>query len=191
MAIAPRLAPQVDLSKKRRLLDLGGGPGTYAIFFCRHHPDLKATVFDLETTRPFAEKVFERFDMKDRITFHGGDYLKDEIPGTYDVVWLSHILHGEGPDECRTLVQKAVSVLEPGGLILIHDFILDDTLDRPLFPALFSLNMLLGTAKGQSYSEGQIIDMLRGAGVGNIHRHPFRGPTESGILMGTSPPCNP
>ncbi|MBW2042309.1 MAG: methyltransferase domain-containing protein [Deltaproteobacteria bacterium] len=191
MGIAPQLAPQIDLSKRYRLLDLGGGPGTYAVFFCKHHPQLAATVFDLETSRSFAEKIFAQFGMKDRISFHGGDYLKDAIPGTYDVAWLSHILHGEGPAECRDLVRKAVSVLEPGGLILIHDFILNDSMDGPLFPALFSLNMLLGTPKGQSYSQRQIIDILQGAGVEDIRRHPFRGPTESGILMGTAPSRNP
>ncbi len=184
MGIAPMLASQIDLSGRRHFLDLGGGPGTYAVFFCKHFPELSATVFDLETTRPFAEKIFERFGMKDRITFYGGDYHEDEIPGVFDVAWLSHILHAEGPDECRRLIRKAVSTLEPGGLILVHDFILDDTMEKPLFPALFSLNMLLGTLKGQSYSEPQIIDMLKAAGVEDILRHPFRGPTESGILMG-------
>jgi len=187
MGIAPQLAPQIDLSNRRRLLDLGGGPGTYAVFFCRHNPELTATLFDLETTRPFAEKIINRFHMKNRIAFAGGNYLEDPIPGEYDVVWLSHILHAEGPENCRRLIQKAVAVLEPGGLILVHDFILNADMAGPLFPALFSLNMLLGTPKGQSYSEGQIVDMLRSAGVGDIRRHPFRGPTDSGILMGIRP----
>jgi hypothetical protein len=57
-------------------------------------------------------------------------------------------------------------------------------MDAPLFPALFSLNMLLGTENGQSYSEEQFIKMLSDAGVQDIRRHPFRGPTESGLLIG-------
>ncbi len=191
MGIAPRLVPQIDLSGRRHLLDLGGGPGTYAVFFCQHNPGLSATVFDLETTRPFAETLFDRFGMKGQLSFYAGDYLKDEIPGVYDVAWLSHILHAEGPEDCLRLIQKTVSVVEPGGLILVHDFILDETLDSPLFPALFSLNMLLGTRKGQSYSERQIIDMLSAAGVGDIRRHSFRGPTESGILTGIVKVRNP
>jgi len=58
MGIAPGLAEEIDLSGRRHLLDLGGGPGTYAIHFCLGNPDLKATVADLTTTRPFAEKLF-------------------------------------------------------------------------------------------------------------------------------------
>jgi hypothetical protein len=68
--------------------------------------------------------------------------------------------------------------------MMIHDFILEDTMDKPLFPALFALNMLLGTQTGQSYSEKQISDMLLKSGAMEIERLPFVGPTESGILTG-------
>ena len=52
MNLAPQLVPLIDLSAKGHLLDLGGGPGTYAIHFCLNNPELKATVFDLPTTKP-------------------------------------------------------------------------------------------------------------------------------------------
>lgn len=184
MAIAPRLAAQIDLSGRRRLLDLGGGPGTYAIHFCLRNPGLRATVFDLPTTRPFAEKTIAGFGVADRVAFASGNYLQDPLPATYDVAWLSHILHAEGPDECRRIIRKTVSALEPGGAILIHDFLLDDSGDRPLFPALFALNMLLGTPRGRSYTEGQIREMLSEAGAKNIERLPFQGPNDSRVLAG-------
>ena len=53
--LGPRVAEEVDLSDRNRLLDLGGGPGTYAIHFCLKNPQLRATVFDLPTTRPLVE----------------------------------------------------------------------------------------------------------------------------------------
>jgi len=184
MNLAPVLAPKVDLSGRRHLLDLGGGPGTYAIHFCMNNPQLKATVYDLPTTRPFAEKTIAKFNLQDRIDFKQVDYLEEEIEGIYDVTWLSHILHGEGPEECRKIIGKAVSALEPGGMILIHDFILNNSMDGPLFPALFSLNMLLGTPSGRSYSEKQIEDMLSDAGVREIRRIFFESPNDSGIITG-------
>ncbi|MGD9105521.1 MAG: methyltransferase [Desulfobacterales bacterium] len=184
MNLAPMLVPKVDLSGRRHLLDLGGGPGTYAIHFCMNNPRLKATVYDLPTTRPFAEKTIAKFNLQDRIDFKDVDYIEEEIKGIYDVVWLSHILHGEGPDDCRKIIGKSVSVLEPGGMILVHDFILNNSMDGPLFPALFSLNMLLGTPLGRSYSEKQIEDMLSDAGVGEIRRIFFESPNDSGIISG-------
>ncbi len=183
MGIAPTVSADIDLGGRKHLLDLGGGPGTYAIHFCLANPTLAATVFDLPTTRPFAEKTVARFDLAGRIDFQAGSFLTDEIPGRYDVAWLSHILHGEGPEDCFEIIRKAVSVLEPGGLIMIHEFILENSLEGPLFPALFTLNMLLGTQSGQSYSQAELEEMLTRNGAGNVRRLPFKGPTESGILV--------
>ncbi|MFC1811480.1 methyltransferase [Thermodesulfobacteriota bacterium] len=184
MKLAPQVAAAIDLSGRRHLIDLGGGPGTYAIHFCKKNPKLKASVHDLPTTKPFAKKTIEKFDLADRIDFKETDYLEENIIGTYDVAWLSHILHGEGPEDCQMIIQKAVSALEPGGLIMVHDFILNNTMDGPLFPALFSLNMLLGTPSGQSYSEEQIKEMFTSAGVKRVERIPIQTPNDSGIIAG-------
>jgi SAM-dependent methyltransferase len=184
MGLAPQLVPQVDLAGRRRLLDLGGGPGTYAIHFCLHNPDLTAVVYDLPATRPLAEETIAKFNLSERIEFRDIDFVQEEIKDKFDVAWLSQILHGEGLEECRRIIERAVSALEPGGLIMIHEFILNDTMDGPLSPALFSLNMLVGTPKGRSYSEKQIKDMLADAGVKDIQRHPFRSPGDSGIILG-------
>ena len=185
MGLAPVLVPLIDLSSCRRLLDLGGGPGTYAIHFCLDNPHLEATVYDLPTTRPFAEKTIKQFKLEDRIRFVDGNYLTDAIEGRFDAIWLSHILHGEGPADCRMMIQKAVGALATGGMIIIHDFILNNRMDGPLFPALFSLNMLLGTESGQSYSEDQIIDMLADAGVKDTRRIAVQTPNDSGIIVGS------
>jgi SAM-dependent methyltransferase len=184
MGLAPRLVTLIDLSSRRHLLDLGGGPGTYAIHFCLNNPRLRADVYDLPTTRPFAEKTIRQFDLSDRINFVDGNYLEDPIEGRYDVAWLSHILHGEGPEDGRRIIQKAVDALTPQGIIIIHEFILNNSMDGPLFPALFSLNMLLGTDAGQSYSEAQLTDMLLAAGIQNIRRIPAQTPNDSGLLVG-------
>lgn len=187
MAIAPRLAREIDLSGKRRLLDLGGGPGTYAIHFCKANPELRAGVLDLPTTRPFALRTIERFGMSNRVDFIPCDYVEDELHGSFDAAWLSHILHGEGPDTCREILRKTAGVLEPGGLVLIHEFILNDTEDAPLFPALFSLNMLVNTPRGRAYTEGELKSMLEEAGFRDVGRLPFNGPNESGILRAVLP----
>lgn len=184
MGIAPRLAQAVDLSGRRRLLDLGGGPGTYAVHFCLANPELTATVFDLATTRPFAESVSRRFGVADRVDFAAGDYLGDPVPGGYDVAWLSQIFHAEDPDGCMTILGKAVGALKPGGLVFIHDFMLRDSLDGPEFAALFSLNMLLVTPHGQSYAEGRIREMMQRAGLKDIELLDFIGPNESRVLRG-------
>jgi SAM-dependent methyltransferase len=183
--MAPRLVPEVDLEGRRRLLDLGGGPGTYAIHFCLANPRLEAVVFDLPTSEPFALKTIAGFGLEGRVTFQQGDFIEDRAAGRFDAAWLSHVLHGEGPENCEKMLRNATSVLVPGGLLLIHEFVLDDSMDAPLKPALFSLNMLVGTDEGRAYSEGQLRLLMEEAGAGDIRRLPFRSPNDSSILAGT------
>jgi SAM-dependent methyltransferase len=184
MAIAPTIAASVDLKGRRHLLDLGGGPGTHAIHFCLENPQLRATIFDRRTTEPFAKKTTARFGVSDRVNFIAGNFMEDPIKGPYDVAWLSQILHSNSPEECQVLIKKTVQALEPGGLILIHDFFLNDSKDGPLFPALFSMNMLLNN-HGRSYSEKEVSAMMQLAGASGIHRLQFQGPNDSAILCGT------
>jgi len=187
MLHAPKLAEAVDLAGHKRLLDLGGGPGSYAIHFCQQTPGLEAVIFDLPTTRPFAEQTVASFGLSERISFAAGDFTSDPLPGRFDVVWISQVLHGEGPEGCARLVAKAAEALEPGGLLLVQEFILAAERDAPLFPALFSLNMLLGTPNGQSYSEPEIAGMLRAAGLEDVKRIPMESPQGVGIMAGRKP----
>jgi precorrin-6B methylase 2 len=186
MGMAPALAETLDLSGCSRLLDFGGGPGTFAIHFCLANPKLRATVFDLPTTRHFAEKTIARFGLSDRIDFREGSFLDENAVtvGTYDAAWLSHVLHGEGPEQAEAVVAHAAAALKPGGRLFIHEFILDDTLASPLQPSLFSLNMLVGTEDGRSYSDGQIREMMTRQGLTDIQRMDYTGPSGSGILWG-------
>jgi SAM-dependent methyltransferase len=184
MAGGPLVVAGIDLTGRRRLLDLGGGPGTYALLFCQTYPELEATVFDLPTSREFAERATRRFCLEGRVRFAAGDFLEDPLPGRYDVAWLSHILHGEGEENCRRIVAKAAAALEPGGLLLVHEFILDDDGSGPLHPALFALNMLVGTPEGRAYREGELRSMMEGAGLREIHRLAAAGPSGSGVLAG-------
>lgn len=187
MELAPQLTKHLDLSGRRRLLDLGGGPGTYAIHFCRANPELTATIFDRPTTRPFAEKTVASFGLQERISFEAGDFTCDPITGgPFDAAWLSHILHSNGIDQCYEIVNKTVGRMEKGGIVFIHDFILNDNKDAPEFGALFSLNMLINNPHGRAYSEKEIRSMLRAAGVSDVKRHSFTGPNDSSILFGVA-----
>ncbi|MCP3924175.1 MAG: SAM-dependent methyltransferase [Desulfobacterales bacterium] len=184
MGTAPLIVPFVDLSGKKSLLDLGGGPGTYAIHFCMVNPNLSATIFDLPTTKPFAEKIINKFGLEEKVKFQSGDFILNEIKGKYDAIWLSHILHGEGPDDCQNIINKAVKSLEPNGKIIIHEFILNNEKESPEFPTLFSLNMLIGTENGRSYSENELSQMLKKAGVKDVKRVRMKVPNDSGLMIG-------
>lgn len=181
---AKQCVPYIDLAGKTKLLDVGGGTGAYAIHFCRQNPNLLATVFDLPTSQSFATQVIAQSGMKERIAFYAGDFTYDPLPNGFDVAWLSHILHGAGAAQSARIVTKAAQALEPGGLLLIQEFIVDNDRNGPVFPALFSLNMLVGTAKGQSFTERELEDFMLGAGLTDIRRLPLELPQGCGIMAG-------
>jgi SAM-dependent methyltransferase len=166
---------------------VGGGPGTYALFFCKANPDLTATIFDLPTTEPVARKTINRFDLADRVDFVGGDFTLDALPGGRDVVWLSQVLHGESPERAAALVRKAGAALNPGGLLCIQEFMLHDDKSGPAHAALFSLNMLVQTSGGQSYSAGELRAMMTAAGAFRIEALALDLPDSCRVLVGTMP----
>lgn len=183
--LAPQIAQRFPLDGRKHLLDLGGGPGTYAIHFCLENPGLKATIFDRPTTEPFARETVAKYELSERINFIGGDFNEDTFPqGPYDVIWMSHILHSNRYDECEGLVANAVEVLADDGVLMIHDFILSDEKDGPEFATLFSLNMLVGTEGGRAYSIKEISELLEKGGLKDLEHHPLDVPNESSILLG-------
>lgn len=182
--MAPKIAGAADLSERRTLLDLGGGPGTYAIYFCTANPQLSAVVYDLPTTRKFAEETIARFDLSERISFSAGNFHTDPVPTGFDVVWISHVLHSDGAETGTKLLRKAVAALNPGGILMVQEFILNDAKDGPQFPALFALNMLLGTEGGQSYSEHDLVDMMTKAGLNDVTRLALELPNGAGVICG-------
>lgn len=182
--IAPLRAATIDLSSCHSLLDLGGGPGTYAIHFCQANPQLTATIYDLPTTRKFAEKTVLRFNLEERISFISGDYQVDQMPPGFDAVWLSHVVHSEAPKGCLELLRKGVAALNSGGILMVQEFIMNNEKTGPQFPALFSLNMLLGTDNGQAYSEAELKEMMEAAGLSEVVRLGLELPNGADVMLG-------
>lgn len=185
--VAPLLVPRIELGGRRTLLDLGGGPGTWSIHFCRHNPQLLATIYDLATSGPYANEAIKNSGLADRIDFYAGDFNLKPLPeANYEVVWMSHILHGEGEQNCRKLIAKAAEALTSEGILVIHEFILDDDGPGPEYASLFALNMLLGTESGTAYREEELRIMIRDAGLNKIERLPLPAQSRSGILIASA-----
>ncbi|MDH4163829.1 MAG: acetylserotonin O-methyltransferase [Nitrospirota bacterium] len=155
----------LDLRGVRQALDLGGGPGTYSIALAKK--GIAVTLFDLPNTIDVAREIVRTAGAK-KISFRGGDFHFDDIGGPYDLVLLSQILHSHGPLENRALLAKTFEALAPGGTIAVHEFSLDDDRAGPLPGALFSVNMVVNTSEGRSYTAREIGSWLREAGCSGI-----------------------
>ncbi len=161
--VAPVLAKQVPLHDATTLLDVGGGTGIYSIAFLKANPQLKAIVFDRPEVLKTAERFANDYGVTDRVKLHAGDMFADPLPGA-DVILLSNILHDWDVAECRTLIQRCVKSLNPGGRLIIHDVLLNDELDGPLPIALYSA-ALFSFTEGRAYSAMEYNTWLTEAGL--------------------------
>lgn len=178
-----------ELGDCRHLLDLGGGPGTAAITFCRRWPTLRAVVFDLPEVVPIAAEEIAAAGLETRITTLAGDYHRDPLihdgQPLYDAVYVANIIHSLAPAETRRLLREAAGVLAPGGLLVVKDFYLEDSRTEPAAGARFAVNMLVGTEGGKSYTWTETEALLRDVGLGDLARR--RVATASGLVCARKP----
>jgi len=177
------LAERLNLDGVRSILDIGSGPGTYPIAICRQYPRISATIFDLPGTLEITGKVLKKEGLENRIKLIAGDYNLDPLPVGSDVVLLSNIIHGEDEETNRVLMKKIFSALNPGGLIVIKDHIMDESLTKPACGAIFSITMLL-TTKGRDYGFHEIQDWLDMAGFSEVTLEVLPPPMTSSLVTG-------
>jgi SAM-dependent methyltransferase len=162
---AANVLKALDLRRVKRALDLGGGPGTYGIELAKRR--IEVTLFDLPNTVEIANEMIQKAGVKN-ITFRGGDFHFDDIGKGYDLVLLSQVLHSHSPLESIALLGKIFDALAPKGTIAIHEFALAEDRASPILGALFSVNMLVNTAEGRSYTAREMKSWLSKTGFGRI-----------------------
>lgn len=184
---APMVARKLDLSRVKRVLDVGGGPATYAIALARTAPDIDVTVIETAEGSAVTREFVAGANMTERVRIVSGDFHQlDFGSGVYDLVLLSHILHLQSAETCRTLLGKAFHALTSEGQCVVHEFLLRDDKTGPLMPALFSLNMLLNTEHGRSYSGWEITEAMQNEGFIRVQIVPL-DPTPSSLVIGIRP----
>ena len=177
------LANALDWGNIDTLLDVGSGPASYPIALCAKFRNLHATVFELPGTLKITERYVSAAAMTHRIELTAGDYRKDPIPGTYDAVFLSNIIHGEGYEGNLKLIAKLAGNLRPRGKLVIKDHILDDSRTYPPVGAIFSLLMLLTTESGRCYAFGEVKAWLERAGLKQIRQIDLPPPLTSSLII--------
>ena len=169
------LLKKIDLSSHRNLLDLGGGPGLFAIALTEKYRQLRATVFDTPETEKIDQDFFKNSSARKRLDFRSGDFLVDNLGGPYDAALLSSVLHIYSPEDNEDLLHRVYNSLMPGGKIIIRDFLLNPQKTGPVIGNLFAVNMLINTDRGNAYTYRQMKLWLIQAGFTKIKRNSLEG----------------
>jgi ubiquinone/menaquinone biosynthesis C-methylase UbiE len=150
------------------LLDVGCGPGAYSVAFLEAHPQMRTTLLDLAPTLAVARDVIGDSPLAARMRFREGNYLADAYGGEYDLVLMSHVTHDESPENVAHMFASANAAMVPGGRILVHDWVVDESGCAPPFAALFSLHVMLYTSGGRVYRRSEYADLLERAGFEDV-----------------------
>lgn len=182
---AERLAEIIGLGGVRDALNVGGGPGTYLFAMIRRNPKIKGAILDLPQTIKITREMIMNNRMQRSVGTIEGDFLSDDFGTGFDLVLMSSIIHINSPAENRKLIKKGFRALNPGGRLVIKDFMLDDSKTEPVDAALFSVNMLVNTENGASYTRREIRSWMEKAGFVKIRNVGFTPGAE--LLIGTKP----
>jgi hypothetical protein len=177
-----------DLTGRKHLIDVGGGPGTYSVGLVRQTPGLRSTILDRPGVLAVTKELVAEQGFSDRVTLRPADYLKDEFGSGYDVALLSGMMHRETPASCQLLLRKAFAALDPGGLVMVSDvFFDDDSKTSPPFATFFALNMMLTAEHGTCHARTEMAAWMTAAGFGNVEIKPLPPPNPHTLLFGTKP----
>lgn len=174
-AIAGAIAEALPLAQDRplRLIDVGGCHGAYSMALAQRYPLLSATVYELPRVVPVARELVAEAGMPGQVAVQEGDFQCEELGAGYDLALVFGVLNGEPPAGRPALIRKVYSALNPGGWIVLRDFVLDPDRAGPPEAALFAMQMLLATESGGLDTRADWDAWLADAGFTGIREIPL------------------
>jgi SAM-dependent methyltransferase len=161
---AQKLARRLPIRDARSMLDVGGGSGAFTIALLERNPMLRATLLDLPAVVDIARDYLAEAGVTERVGLVAGDALGCAWPGDQDVVLMSYLLSALGAADVDTVLERAYASLRPGGLLVLHDFMLDDDGRGPANAGLWFLQYVAYRSDGVSFSAADLRGRLRGHG---------------------------
>ena len=173
---ASALGQVVDFSAHRRLLDVGGGTGSWSIATARRHPHLQATVVELPAVATLAAKRIAEAGLSDRVSVVAADAMADDLPAGHDAVLVANLVHYWSPETNLALLRRIRAAVQPGARLLLADFWTDPTHTQPVQAALMAGEFAAHLREGDVYSVEEVRGWLPGAGWRFVEHCPLAGP---------------
>ncbi len=168
MGAGRRFVRTVDLARRKRMLDLGGGSGAYSINVVKTYPDMTAVVFDLPPVVEVTREFLADNGVADRVDTIGGDFTSDPLPRDCDVVVMASNLPIYDADVIAGVIARAHDALLPGGEMHLIGEMLDDDRRGPADAAMWGMNELLCAGLGRAHTVAECIGYFVQAGFGEV-----------------------
>jgi 3-hydroxy-5-methyl-1-naphthoate 3-O-methyltransferase len=171
-------------SKVRRILDLGGGSGAYSIAFAKASPRCSARFLTFQRSCRSPPNMSRQAGVSAQVSSSRWRHAQDDFGSGYDIIMLNAICHMFSEEQNRDIFRRAYQALAPNGRLVVQDFILNPEKTGPQHAALFSLNMLVNTDAGASYSEVEYTHWMKAAGFTEVCRINLPGPSSLLVVGG-------
>ncbi|MDJ0761694.1 MAG: methyltransferase [Myxococcota bacterium] len=165
--VAEQVAAALDLSRDRRMLDVGGGFGHYSEVLLNAYPNLTAEVLDTEAVTALGRKRIAQTPLAERLGFKAGDYNDEDWGKDHDLVLLANVIHQEPAPLAAAMIRRAAAAARGGGRVAVVDFSIDDEQRAHVIGALFAINM---RSFGDTYTESVIRDWMHQAGLTDVQK---------------------
>jgi hypothetical protein len=173
---AHALATTYDFSQHQRVLDLGGGTGSFLLGVLRHHSGVEGTLFELPSTAAVARQLLAGNPLRDRIKIVEGNFFKDPVPTGHDAVIIADVVHLFSPERNLELLRRIREGVADGARLLLVDFWTNLTHTQPTFAALIAGQFLITTGEGDVYNQEEVSGWLWQTGWRPLEHKPLAGP---------------
>ena len=164
-------AKLVPLESPRRLVDVAGGHGGFAIAMCRRFPELRATIVDLPPSAAVGRKIVAEEGFADRIEFREGDVFEIGIGEDVDVVSTFNLVHHLSNERNLELCRMARAALRPGGCLLVGDAAAPEEGEPPSKHGAISSLLFYAWSHGRNFTPSEIRAWVEAAGFEEVEAH--------------------
>lgn len=179
--IAAEIIAGYDFKPHRRLLDLGGGDGSFLKALASHARHLDLMLFDVPPVAALAEGKLEAAGLTARSHVFAGDMRRDSLPGNADIITLVRVLHDHDDDQAQAILRNARAALAPGATILIAEPMAGTKGAEAMGDAYFGL-YLFAMGSGRPRRPAELFAMLADAGFTAAKSHATHQPMLTGLI---------
>lgn len=181
--VADEILDAYEFSQHRRILDIGGGDGTFLRHVRQHAPQAQLVLFDLPAVAAEAQR---RFGEASGVECVGGDFAHDALPTGADLITLVRILHDHDDALAKSLLHRAASALVPGGRLIVAEPLAGTPGAVRMGNAYFGL-YLWAMGSGRARTAAEITEWLREAGLVDIGERVTRIPLQTRLIVARRP----
>lgn len=173
---------QFDFSQHKVLLDVGGSAGIFSALVAQKHPHMKCITMDKPAIEPFVVQTLQSMNVSDQVEILSGNFFQDELPKA-DIVSMNNIINSFNLEVKKQLIKKSYDALPAGGKLIMIEMFLDENREKNALALLMSLNMLIESDGGYTYTHREFEQWAKEAGFKEVTFKTLEGPAELAIAI--------